>query len=55
MSKRFDKFAKSLADRLTDAQVIALYQVIDPISDQQRAELDKLSDDDLLRELTADA
>lgn len=51
---QFDKIAKSLANKLTPEQAIALYQVADPLTDAERVEFAKLSDDDLVRELTTD-
>ena len=51
-ASQFDKIAQSFADKLTPEQVIALYQVVDPLTDAERAEFSKLSNDDLARELT---
>ena len=36
-ASQFDKIAQSFADKLTPEQVIALYQVVDPLTDAGRA------------------
>ena len=45
---------QAFADSLTGEQAIRLYQVAHPITDDQRAELDALSLDDIERELTTE-
>lgn len=44
---------QELADSLTDEQIMRLYEIAHPISEEDRKELDKLTLDDIERELTA--
>lgn len=51
--KAFDTLAQSIADRMTTEQYLRLLDFIDPLTPADRAYLDNLTDEELLRELEA--
>jgi len=52
-TSKIDREISAWVNGLSGEQMNKIYQIIDPISDEERAELDKLSDDELLAALTA--
>lgn len=47
-TSKIDRKLTSLANSLTSEQIIKLYQFIDPITDDERAGFNNMTDDELL-------